>query len=409
MTHTRRTALLLSASVGLMMTGFGVIMPVFARRLGELGGGVADLGLMTMSFALAHMVLSPAAGGLSDRIGRRPLILLGLVGFALSNVLYLLAPTTAWFIAARAVAGVLTAGLYPAAMGAVDDISAPKERASNVGLVMAGYGFGLVIGPVVGGISYEMMGFTAPFIVSGILGVVAAIAAGILVPETKTPGVAASETSCAASGVASRFAWLPRPLRLLGALLAIELSLTFAFAYVEPQMVFYVYDALGWSTAQFGIVASCYGVALALGQGFLSKASDTAGRRPVIVLGLVLALALYVGLATVETFAPMLAAAFVAGLGTGLVGPALAALALDITAAEHRGRVLGLKSAASSAGGVLGPLGIALVGGVVGPTTVFFSAACIVAAGLVLAVVALPRPNNAAATDHVRGQHHQTA
>jgi MFS family permease len=87
----RNVILLLSGSVLLMMTGFGIIFPVFARRLEELGGGVQTLGLMTMSFALAQLLASPLLGSLADRIGRRPLVLLALAAFAAVNIGFLFA------------------------------------------------------------------------------------------------------------------------------------------------------------------------------------------------------------------------------------------------------------------------------------------------------------------------------
>ena len=89
--QARNVILLLAASVGLMMTGFGIIFPVFARRLGELGSGVEALGLMTMSFALAQFVAAPIMGSLADRYGRRPLVLLGLTAFFAANIGFLFA------------------------------------------------------------------------------------------------------------------------------------------------------------------------------------------------------------------------------------------------------------------------------------------------------------------------------
>jgi len=99
--RARSAIILLAASVGLMMTGFGIILPVFARRLGEFGSGVEALGLMTMSFALAQLVAAPIMGSLADRYGRRPLILLSLAAFAAANVGFLLVSTTTGFILVR--------------------------------------------------------------------------------------------------------------------------------------------------------------------------------------------------------------------------------------------------------------------------------------------------------------------
>ena len=153
-------------------------------------------------------------------------------------------------------------------------------------------------------------------------------------------------------------------------------------------MVFYVYDQLGWTTAQFGIIAGCYGIALALAQALLSKASDRHGRKPVILIGLALTLVLYVGLATITSFRVMMFAAFTAGLGVGLVGPALSALILDLADDDQRGRAVGMKSSASSLGGVLGPLAVALVSGVLSPAAVFLSAAAVVLGASIIAAAA---------------------
>ena len=144
------------------MTGFGIIMPVFARRLGEFGSGVEALGLMTTAFALATFVAAPFMGALADRIGRRPLILLSLISFAVVNVGFLFARSTGEFTMLRVVEGLLTAGLMPAAMGIVADIAPEDQRAQKTGIVTAGLGLGIVFGPVLGGVLYESRGFGAP-------------------------------------------------------------------------------------------------------------------------------------------------------------------------------------------------------------------------------------------------------
>lgn len=144
----RAIILLLAASVALMMTGFGIIMPVFARRLDEFDSGVQALGLMTMSFALAQFLASPFMGSLSDQLGRRPLILGALAAFAAANIGFLFAPSPEIFMVVRGLEGALTAGLFPSAMGVVADIVPENKRAQSVGIVMGGYGAGFIVGPV---------------------------------------------------------------------------------------------------------------------------------------------------------------------------------------------------------------------------------------------------------------------
>jgi MFS family permease len=399
----RNIILLLAASVALMMTGFGIIMPIFARRFGEFGSGVEALGLMTMSFALAQFIAAPFMGTLADRVGRRPLILMGLAAFAAANVGFLFARSTEAFITIRAFEGALTAGLFPAAMGVVGDVVSKNKRARWVGIVMGSYGAGFIFGPVIGGVLYDGWGFAAPFTVSAAMAFLALLAAAILVPETRTPEVhrreilrkrrdAAVEDSQEDSILAS----LPRPLHVFGTLLVLDFIGVFAFAFVEPQMVFYFYDELAWTTIQFGIVVSVYGIAMVAGQAGLGQLSDRFGRKPIILIGLLLTASFYAGLALFTWFPLTLLVALVAGLGTALTSPALSAFYLDITAEEHRSRVLGIKESSAALGGVVGPLAVVAVSTITTPQDVFVMSFILMIATAGLALFALRAPHRTA-------------
>ena len=398
--RARHIILLLAASVALMMTGFGIILPVFARRLGEFGSGVEALGLMTMSFALAQLVAAPFMGSLADRIGRRPLVLLALAAFAISNIGFLLASSTRVFILVRALEGGLTAGLFPAALGIVADIVPEDQRGKWVGIVMSSYAAGFIFGPVIGGVLYDGWGFAAPFVASASLASIAFIAASILVPETRTREVRRREdlrqrreAATAPTQAGSFWASLPKPLYMFGTLLIVDFVIIFAFAFVEPQMVFYFYEELGWTTVQFGVVIGAYGLAMVIGQAALGQLSDWLGRKPLIVVGLLLSATFYAGLTFVTWFPLMMAVAVVAGLGEALVMPALSAFYLDIAAEQHRSRVMGIKESAAALGGVAGPLLIVGVAATMTPQGVFVSGGVVtlLAAGLALAVLKAPR------------------
>ena len=403
MTHarTRSIMLLLAGSIALMMTGFGIILPVFARRLGELGSGVEGLGLMTMSFALAQFLAAPVMGSLADRYGRRPFILLGLAAFALSNVGFLLAQTTAQFIAVRAIEGALAAGLFPAAMGVVADIVPANQRARWVGFVMGSYGVGFIFGPVIGGMLFDTWGFAAPFAISAVMATIAFVGAFILVPETRTPEVRRRErlrVRWAAEGAAtsepSFLDSIPRPLAVFGTLLFIDFVGVFAFAFIEPQMIFYFYEELDWTTVQFGVVVGAYGLAMVLSQTLLGQASDRIGRKPIVVLGLVLNTIFYFGLAIVTQFGLTLLVAAVAGAGSGLMAPAMSAYYLDITPSQHRSRIMGVKGSVASLGGVIGPLLVVVFSVFSSPQGVFIAGGVVVALTLLLAVALLKEPRH---------------
>lgn len=135
-------------------------------------------------------------------------------------------------------------------------------------------------------------------------------------------------------------------------LLFISFATYFAWAFFEPQLLFYVFDDLGWTTAQFGMVAGGYGMASALGQTTLGRVSDKFGRKPSIVIGLILFSAQFAGLIFTNSMGLVLLSFAVGGLGEGLMSPALGAFFLDISEERHIARVMGIKSSVGSLGGL---------------------------------------------------------
>ncbi len=373
--RAKNIILLLAATVALLMTGVGIIFPIFARRMSELGGGVQTLGMMTVAFMLAQFIFAPFMGSLADRFGRKPIILLSLAAFALANVGYLFAATTTAIIIIRAAQGALSAGLYPSAMAMVGDLMPENQRGRWVGIISASYAAGFIFGPLLGGILYDGWGYAAAFIFSAVLGALSCIAALIFVHETR-PGKSKPITITRPRlALHDRdYSWLPQPLTMLSAVLFVDFAVVFAFAFVEPQMIFTMYDDLGWSTIQFGILVGAYGITAAVGQAVAGPISDKFRRFPIIVTGILLNALFYVGLIMFTEFAILVLTAVVAGLGEALLMPALSAYYLDIATPEHRSRVMGLKESAAAGGGVIGPLLITVLAGVITPAQVYWIA-----------------------------------
>jgi MFS family permease len=166
----------------------------------------------------------------------------------------------------------------------------------------------------------------------------------------------------------------------------------FAWAFFEPRLLFYVFDDLGWTTAQFGLAAGGYGIASALGQTVLGRVGDRFGRKLPIIIGLILFSAQFVGLIFTNSLWLVLISFVIAGLGEGLASPALGAFFLDISKEQHRARVMGIKSSAASLGGVVGPLLAASIAARVTPQGSFAASVAIVLFGVLLALVVLQEP-----------------
>jgi DHA1 family tetracycline resistance protein-like MFS transporter len=383
--------------MGLQMTSFGIIMPLFARRLGDFGSGAEALALMAMAYALTSTVASPFMGSLADRFGRRPLVLGPLAAYVAAFTGYALATSTGTFILIRTLAGVLTAGLGPAVMGIVGDVAPEQKRARWIGVVGGGSAVGWIVGPLIGGMLYDRWGFAVPFTVSAAMACVAFVTAFIVLPETRdarqrkqAPATTTKET------VSSRTA-LPRPLSTFAGLLFISFVIVFAWTFVEPHLMFYVYDELDWTSARFGLAVSGYGVALVFGQTVLGQLSDKFGRKLVLIVGVLLHSTQYVGLMVTPSFILILLAYAVAGLGDALISPALSAFYLDITPEQHRSRVMGFKGSAGSLGSVIGPALAVAVTRLLAPERVFTVSAALLVLGALVALVVLKEPERASA------------
>jgi multidrug resistance protein len=390
MRKSRHIIILLSVSVALIMTGFGIVMPVFARRLEDLGSGVVELSYITMGFALAQFVLSPILGSLGDRIGRRPIILLALAGYAAVNIGFLFAPNTSTLMILRCLEGGVTAGLLPAAQATVGDIVPTNRRAKGISLVMAGYGFGFILGPFIGGLLYDMLGFAAPFIASSSMGLIALVFAWVLVPETH---ISATQSRIKVNSNQRRQTFLkgyfPKPRTTFVILILVSFVLTFMFAFISPVMVFYVYNDLNFSATQFGLLVGVLGLAMALGQIFLGGLSDKYGRKPIIILGLFVSSIFYVGMILFTKFASCFIVSAIGGVGSALATSATSAYILDISDQDNKSRIQGLRGAFMALGEAIGPLLAVFISNRITPHSMFMISAIIGIAVAFISVIVL--------------------
>ena len=364
----------LSLCMALQITGFVMILPLFARRFESFGAGVEALGISAMAYALTSTVAAPFIGMLADRFGRRPIILVSLAAYVLAFSGYLFAASAWMMILLRGLAGVFTAGLIPAITSSVGDLASENRRAQWIGIVNGGASAGWIIGPLFGGLLYDRFGYVTPFATAIAMAVGALLLAVFLIPETYTHSAHPSHLRMAWMHDIKAFA----SQRTFLLLMLISFGVMFAWAFIEPQFMFYAYDDLSWTSAQLGLIMSTYGVAFMYGEFALSHLSDRLGRKPVLVLGLALFSAQFVGLVVFRDATWIVVSFILAGLGNAIYDPALSAHILDITPPEYKARVMGIKSTVGSLGNLLGPALVVLFTPFMDPQVVF-----LISAGLV--------------------------
>jgi MFS family permease len=251
----------LTGSCALMMTGFGIATPVFAMRLCELGAGVEVLSLMAMASALAQFLLAPFMGALADRFGRRPFVLLALSGVAITTIAFLVARSSETYIVLRFFRGAFSVGMLPAAMGVIADLVPEQHRTRWVGVLMSGYALGFSCGPVIGGLLLERWGDLTPFGVAALLDLLALLVVWVRIPETREAAIrhVQQEKKPEPTGHRGIVTSLPRLRSFFAVLLLLDVIAAFGMAFIEPQMVFYLYNALCWIPAQYGFMMGGYG------------------------------------------------------------------------------------------------------------------------------------------------------
>lgn len=381
----------MASCMALQMTGYAVFIPLFALRFDSFGAGVRALGTSDMAFALTYACAAPVTGMLADRFGRRPLILFSVAGHVLTFAGYLVS-TAAWqLILLRGLAGIFAAGSLPVVTSIVGDLAPEDRRGRWIGIVQGGAAIGYIAGPLLGGVLNDRFGFAAPSAVAIAMAVAALLLALLKIPETYTPPVAAGPAHSAWAHV-----WADVPVRsTVLMVLLITFGVMFTFAFVQPQLMFYAYDDLGWTSTRLGFVMSAYAVAFMVCAFALGQLSDRLGRKPVLVLGLVLYSAQFLGLLVFRDAAWIMVSFIIAGLGNALYEPTTGAIVLDITPPEHTAGMLGVRNTAGSIGSMLGPGLVVLLAPILGARAGFLIVTLLMALLVLAAALALRLPQRA--------------
>lgn len=336
--------------------GFGVVIPVLPKLVqqmmgGEAAAGAAMYGVFVSVWALMQFIFSPLLGAISDRFGRRRVILISAFGLGLDYIVMALAPSIGWLLLGRVISGICassftTAGAY------IADVSPPEKRAGAYGMMGAAFGIGFIVGPFLGG----WLGGVSPrlpFWVSSGLALLSALYGLLLLPESLPPDRRDGFSWKKANPVGS-FKLLRSHHELLG-LAGVQFLYQMAH-YVLPSMyVLYVTYRYGWNSETVGSALAAVGVFSIVVQGGLVKpVVSRLGESGTLQLGLVFGILGFIGFALAPNSAWMWAALPVFALW-GLVNPGLQALMSQRVAPHEQGKLQGANGSLTSLAGLIGP------------------------------------------------------
>jgi MFS family permease len=338
------------------LIGFGIVIPILPFLSPKLGADKIDIALIIVTYAICAGLCGPFWGRLSDRMGRKPVIMICLAGAALSYVMLGLASQLWMVFVARGFAG-LMAGNFGVASAMMADITTPKNRARGMGLIGTAFGLGIIFGPMIGGLlSGDSASFTLPCIFAGVMSVLAIFAAAVFLKESLPREKRLAHREQQRSGQRLSLYGLLQQTgnRLLLLQYVLHNGGVSSLTYLFPL---WMGDELGWGPREVGIVFGIQGALMVLFQGgLLGPLVRTLGEWQLLRIALTAFLLGLLTAAFATTMHVMLGAMFVAMTGATLCMPLLNTIVTHRTPAEYRGRMMGITSAASSWGRVLGPL-----------------------------------------------------
>ncbi|MEO6066583.1 MAG: MFS transporter [Gemmatimonadales bacterium] len=351
-----RTKLIVFLTVFVDLIGFGIVMPLLPSYGARFTSNEALIGLLVAATPAMQLVAAPLWGRLSDRIGRRPVMLLSLAGGTLSYLMFALAGSFLALLLSRIVAGSIdaTVGVGQAYLA---DRTRPEERAKAMGLIGAAYGLGFIVGPALAGIS-SLFGPAFPGIVATVLAAANLIVAFFVLPGGKAVGRSGGQAA------PTETPFLPRSGAERFTPLVVAFLATLGFTVLYVLLSLFAERDLGYDRSRISALFVVLGVVTAIVQGgVVGRLAPRMGERTLIVLG---AMLLSLGLGTL-TGASQLAhsregatimvvlALVVIGTGWGLVGPGIAGYVSRHTPADRQGQALGLLHGVSASARIVGP------------------------------------------------------
>jgi DHA1 family tetracycline resistance protein-like MFS transporter len=332
------------------LLGFGLIIPLLPFYAESLGATGFTVGMLSTSFSLMQFIFAPIWGRMSDRVGRRPIILIGLFGSFLSYLAFASVSTLPLLFVARIFAGIAGANI-PTAQAVMADLTTPENRAKGMGLFGAAFGLGFIFGPAIGGF-FSQWGYAAPPLFAAGLSIVNFSFAWFMLPETLKPEHRAIEQATRLEALSKALARPHMPMLLLTAFLAVG-----SFSVFEATFALFAEHRFHFTAATIGYLFAFVGVTQVIVQGGLvGRASKAVGEHRIVPVSLAIVAVGLLMIPTATAVPALIVSQVVLAFGMGFNGPSLLSLISRFTAPEDQGGVMGLTQSVNSLARIVGPL-----------------------------------------------------
>jgi multidrug resistance protein len=334
------------------LVGFGIVLPLLPYYAETYGASALAIGFLSTSYSLMQFIFTPVWGRLSDRFGRRPLILLSLAGSCVGFLIFGLARNLVFLFAGRMVAGIAGA-IIPTTNAYIADVTSPENRAKGMGLVGAAFGLGFILGPAIGGL-LAPYGYDKPALLASAIAGINLAFAYFKLPESLT-----DEIRRRASKRRFDLRTLNDALRhpRIGLLLTMYFVVTFAFSNMEATFGLLNEHRYGLSARQTGYLFTFIGLLMSLMQGVLvGRFVKLWGERWCIVLGtftMIFGLGLLPFAPNMSLYCGIIA---LLSFGVGINNPSIAALLSRTSHVDEQGGIMGIAQSMASLGRIVGPI-----------------------------------------------------
>ncbi len=338
------------------ITGWGIIIPVIPKLIQELiHGDVSEAakigGWLTFAYAITQFVFAPLIGNLSDKFGRRPIILISLFAFSLDYLLLAFAPTITWLFVGRIIAGISGASITTAS-AYIADVSTPENRAKNFGMIGAAFGLGFIIGPVVGGLLGQY-GSRVPFYAAAVLCLLNFLYGYFILPESLSKDNRREFNLKRANPIGALMNLRKYP-QLVGLVLSIFLLYVASHAVHSNWSYFTMYQ-FNWDEKMVGLSLGAVGLLVGIVQGVLIRwINPKLGNEKSIYVGMALySIGMFLFAAATESW--MMFVFLIPYCLGGIAGPAMQAVISSQVPANEQGEIQGTLSSLMSASAIVGP------------------------------------------------------